>query len=167
MALSMEALEEMYRRYGLIVERRCARILGSPSDARDAAHEAFARAAQKLQSFRGENDRLAWLYRISTNVCLNVLRERRLRGESWLKNAQAALDRPVADGERAAAERQWATRLLAAADDDLTRALVLHVYIDEMSQGEAAELLGISRATANARLGRFRQSARSLLEESR
>ena len=46
-----------------------------------------------------------------------------------------------------------------------SRELAVLVFIDGMSQGEAAQHVGISRATANARLGRFREQARQMLEE--
>jgi RNA polymerase sigma-70 factor (ECF subfamily) len=158
MALEMADLEAMYRKYGLVLERRCTRILGSPSDGRDAAHEAFARAAAKLATYRAENEKLAWLYRISTNVCFNMLRDRKRRGEAWLKKVA---DTKPADAQ--ADSRMSAMSLLETVNDELTRALVVHVYLDEMSQGEAADLLGISRATANTRLGTFREQARAAL----
>jgi RNA polymerase sigma-70 factor (ECF subfamily) len=163
MAKGMADLEAIYRRYGLLVERRCRRIVG-PADARDAAHETFARAVRKLESFRGEGERLAWLYRISTHVCLNVMRDRKRRGDAWLGEVAAA--RPTAaHGEDVIVDRQAALRALDAIHDELTQALVVHVYLDEMSQGEAADLLGISRATANTRLGAWKARARVLLGE--
>ena len=166
MKLTLDELADMYRRYGLLLERRCTRILGSHAEGRDAAHEAFARAAEKLESFRGESDRLAWLYRISTHVCFNVLRERRTRGGDWQRQVSEAMDAPRPGTEDATAGREWTERLLALAEDETTRSLAVHVFLDEMSQGEAAELLGISRATANARLVRFRERARALLQEA-
>jgi RNA polymerase sigma-70 factor (ECF subfamily) len=158
----MQELEALYRKYGYLIERRCRRVLGRVDEARDAAQEAFARAAARLSSFRGESERIAWLYRISTNVCLNVLRDRRRRGAAWTAEVSRTFDGD-SDEERAAGQRQEALRALDLIDDDLTRALVLHVYIDEMSQGEAADLVGVSRATANARLALFRQKARTVL----
>jgi len=150
----------LYRRYGHLVERRCRDIVG-PADARDAAHETFARAASKLESFRAESERIAWLYRISTNVCLNLLRDRGRRDAAWLEAVDHARPRQTS-GERVA-EREAALRAERNRADELTRALVVHVYIDEMSQGEAADLLGCSRATANTRLGAFRERARALI----
>jgi RNA polymerase sigma-70 factor (ECF subfamily) len=157
----MQELEALYRKYGHLLERRCRRLLGA-AEARDAAHEAFARAVGKLESFRGEGERLAWLYRISTNVCLNLLRDRRRRGAAWVDEVGRALE-ASSDGEHAAAARQAALRALEAVDDELTRRLVIHVYIDEMTQGEAADLAGVSRATANQRLASFRERARAVL----
>jgi RNA polymerase sigma-70 factor (ECF subfamily) len=164
MSLEMEDLADLYRRYGLLIERRCMRVLGSAADARDAAHETFARAAAKLETFRGESERLAWLYRISTNVSLNVLRERRMRGDDWKQAVKQSIDAATTDEERTAAERQCIRRVIDSLGDATMRALVVHVYFDDMSQGEAAELLGISRATANTKLSDFRTQARRLLE---
>jgi RNA polymerase sigma-70 factor (ECF subfamily) len=158
----MKELEGLYRKYGHLVERRCRRLLGSQADARDAAHETFARAAARLESFRGESERIAWLYRISTNVCLNLIRDRNRRGADWVGEVSRSLD-AISDGEEAAAERQAALRAFGAIDDELTRSLVIYVYLDEMSQGDAAELVGVSRATANTRLAAFREQARALL----
>lgn len=158
-----QELAGLYRRYGLIVERRCARLLGDAAEARDAAHETFARAAQKLPGFRGESERLTWLYRISTNVCLNLLRERRVRGEAWREAVAAS--RPQHD-EPVVVARRSAAQLVAAAEDDVSRELAVLVFVDGMSQGEAATHVGLSRATVNAKLGRFRERARALLEDT-
>ncbi len=57
----------------------CYRMLGSLQDAEDALQESMLAAWQGLRSFEGRASVRTWLYRITTNRCLNALRSRRRR----------------------------------------------------------------------------------------
>lgn len=54
----------------------CYRMLGSAFEADDAAQETIIRAWRRQESFEGRSSFRTWIYRIATNVCLDLLRER-------------------------------------------------------------------------------------------
>ena len=62
------------------------RMVGNEEDARDMAQEAFIRAFNSLASFRGESKFSVWLYRLTSNICIDFLRgraKRRTVSLSW------------------------------------------------------------------------------------
>src|SRR5258705_1679524 len=77
-------LSEQAEPFGEGIERHrpellvhCYRMLGSIDEAEDAVQDAFARAWQSRHTFRRSISLRAWLYRIATNVCLNIIERRK------------------------------------------------------------------------------------------
>ncbi|MGZ9163972.1 MAG: sigma-70 family RNA polymerase sigma factor, partial [Anaerolineales bacterium] len=69
-------LTESYRRE---LQIHCYRILGSLQEADDLVQETFLRAWRRLDTYQGRAYLRAWLYKIATNACLDVLDQRRSR----------------------------------------------------------------------------------------
>jgi RNA polymerase sigma-70 factor (ECF subfamily) len=75
------AFEDLVRQYDRAVLRLALHLTGSESDAQDIYQEAFLKAYRNLGSFRFECSFYTWIYRIVSNLCLDLLRKRQVRKE--------------------------------------------------------------------------------------
>ncbi len=89
------AFEQLVRAYDQSVLRLALNLLRSPEDANDIYQETFLRVYKNLNSFRFDCSFHTWLYRITTNLCLDYLRKRKVRREepTVLATADGPLDR--------------------------------------------------------------------------
>jgi RNA polymerase sigma-70 factor (ECF subfamily) len=89
------AFEELVRQYDQSVLRLALNLLRSPEDANDIYQETFLRVYRNLHKFRYDCSFHTWLYRIVTNLCLDVLRKRKVRKEeaSTIETSEGEMDR--------------------------------------------------------------------------
>ncbi len=78
---SRAAFDVLVRRYDRAVLRLALHLTGSEQDAQDIHQEAFLKAYRHIGSFRFECSFYTWIYRIVTNLCLDLLRRRKTRRE--------------------------------------------------------------------------------------
>ena len=140
--LSDEQAQTLYRRYAPVIHRRCVDLLGDPEAARDATHDVFLQLLDQLHTFRGEAALVTWIYRITTNHCLNRLRSRRRRAAALSRFATEP--RPGPEPPSAALARGELLAALCRALDERTLRVLVHVHYDGLTQPEVARLLGIS-----------------------
>jgi hypothetical protein len=80
-ALEATAVRQLFEQHGPRVYRRALRILGNAADAEEALQEVFIRVMRGAEGFESRSEITTWLYRITTNYCLNMVRsERRAHG---------------------------------------------------------------------------------------
>src|SRR3954468_22740119 len=75
--MTRDELIGTYRGFGAVVFRRCRQLLGNEQDSRDASQEIFERCLRRCAELRPGPELLSWLYRVSTNLCLDRLRRQR------------------------------------------------------------------------------------------
>jgi RNA polymerase sigma-70 factor (ECF subfamily) len=154
-------LEVVYARHSRSVYRRALRLLGDAEAARDATQEVFVRVLRAGGEVPVEPTPTAWLYRVTTNLCLNRLRDRN-RQEALLAANYVGADIAPAAAEARAALRQ----LLARIPEDLHEVAV-YFFVDELTYDEIAPLLQVSRRTVSNRLAAFRTLVAELSSERR
>ena len=102
------AFEELVKTYQNKVYMLAYRYMGNEDDANDMAQEAFIKAYRSLRSFKGDASFGTWIYRITTNVCLDELRRRKRR------ISPISLDEPLATMDGDEIEREISDQSLAA-----------------------------------------------------
>ncbi len=168
----VNAYEALVKEYEKNVYNLALRMTGNSEDAYDMSQEAFIKAYNSLNAFRGDSKFSVWLYRIVSNVCLDFLRSKNRRPTVSLSvenddGEEVELD--IAD-ESSSPElvlergltRDAVRRGLAALPDDHREILLLR-EIQGLSYDEIAEVLGLEAGTVKSRIFRARKKLCSFL----
>jgi RNA polymerase sigma-70 factor (ECF subfamily) len=154
---TIEMFEELYRRFGARVHARCRRLLHESPMAEDATQEIFLKLMLRPSSLLRTEATWSFIRRVTTNHCLN-----QLRNETRRREARLVLDSfAPAPGDRIA-DRQLVSRILASVPAELTLVGWLN-HVDELDQRDIAERLRISRRTVVSRLSSFNARAKRVL----
>jgi len=168
-----DAFAQLIHLYEKRVFALTLRMCKNPSDAEEAAQEAFLSAWQGLAFFREESSFSTWLYRLASNACVDLLRrEGRHRSNAGPSLNDEALDLDVADvtpSPHALAERselrQQIEAGLAALPEDYRHVLILR-ELHQRSYDEISEILSLDLGTVKSRISRGRKRLRKILLES-
>src|SRR5436305_4728480 len=174
------AAEQQLEQHRAELTAYCYRMLGSPFEAEDAVQETLVRAWRSLDSFEGRSSLRPWLYRIATNVSLDMLgsRERRARpmdlGPSrepvesnlntlpevtWIEPIPDRLVAPEGDPAEVAVAHETIRLAFVAALQHLPprqRAVLILCEVLRWKASEVAELLETSVPSVNSALQRAR-----------
>jgi RNA polymerase sigma factor (sigma-70 family) len=155
--LNAERLAELYRTYAPMVHARARRLLGSDAD--DVVQEVFLKLVRHEPPQGAE---LKWMYATATNTCLDRMRANLRKDAGWQGDVRTAeSQRRAVSLEEAFASAELCRALLARVDEK-TRAIAVLVYVDQMTQQEAADVLDLSRKTVGERLQKLSTAASEL-----
>ena len=160
------AFETLVLEYEKNVYNIALRMTGNSEDAADMTQEAFIKAYNSLQSFRGDSKFSVWLYRIVSNVCLDFLRSKNRRPTVSLSvedddGEDAQLD--VADESQSPElllDRKLTRDSVRRGLDSLPpdyRQILLRREIQGLSYDEIAQALSLEVGTVKSRIFRARK----------
>jgi RNA polymerase sigma-70 factor, ECF subfamily len=163
-----EAWGELYGLYAPAIFRFCRRALHTREDAEDATTEIFMKVRQKLGTYDATRPFTAWLYKVASNHCWDLLRRRRIRQDLETGDLETL---PLEHPDPSQLEKlqldhdsKHVRAGLAKLPDRARMALVLRYY-SEMSYDEIADTLGVRRAFVGVLLLRARHQLRDVLAE--
>lgn len=150
---------EYLERYQALVFRTAWRLTGSREDAEDVAQEVFLKLHHQMGRLPEDNDPANWLYRVTVNQSLDLVRRRRAsEGEEALAGladgATTALEKFEFHEQRSRLAR-WIPRL----PEGERGALVLR-ELEGLSVREAALILGVSEETVRTSVHRAKEKLR-------
>jgi RNA polymerase sigma factor (sigma-70 family) len=167
--LTADEVGDVVRRYGALLERRCRLFMRDRTRSQDALQELFTVLLRRGEGFREAQSKYRWLCRAADRTCLDLWRrDKRVRDALPIEEWDPVGPAPSVDP----AARFSVLRALADLDD-AEQTLAIMLFVDGMSQGEAADELGLSRVTINKRAQKIRErlrisqdSSNRLLEEA-
>jgi RNA polymerase sigma-70 factor (ECF subfamily) len=168
-------LDALLRKITPHVERQLLRYPVSDEDRRDLLQATLMQIVRRLGSFRAESSFSTWLFRVTANEALMLMRSRRrhrarvVEGLDWeeLATLPSMNDNETpADVNLVAQERDEKVRdALAELPEDYRDVVVAHYHMD-LGLQEIADRLDLSESAVRSRLHRARTRLRSLLEKT-
>ena len=152
-------VDELYRRYGPMVVRRCKQLLRDEDQALDAAQDVFVRLMERQDRLKDDYPS-SLLYRMATNLCLNRIRDskrRKTTADQDLLEQIADLD----DAEGRIEARSVLARLFGGERESTRTMAVLH-YVDGMTLQQVANEVNMSVSGVRKRLRGLRASLQEL-----
>lgn len=156
-------VEDYYKKYGPMVMRRCRFILKDEDLAFDAMQEVFINLMRNINRLKGEYPS-SLLYKIATNVCLNIIRSRKkesLDHGSDILDSIASYD----DSEERILAGDILDRIFSR-EKATTREIAVMHYVDNMTLEETAMECGLSVSGVRKRLRVLKEKAQIFRESS-
>lgn len=140
-------IEEIVLRYSNMLYKICIVMLCNEQDAKDAIQDTFCKYLEKRPDFANDEHEKAWLIRVATNICRDMLRSR-------MRHPKVSIDE-LADRLAAPVQKETLTELMELPTKQKV-VIYLH-YVDGYSVKEIADILGLTQSAVKKRLQRGRE----------
>ena len=140
-------------------------IVRNAHDAEDLAQEAFVKAYQTIGRFKTGQPFGPWIYRIVTNLALDVVKHRKRFRHEELRDVEPAARRD--DADLAARSGELAVRIDAAIESlpEMQRVVARLYLVEEFGHAEIAEMTGLSEGTVRSHLSLARGKLKERLSD--
>lgn len=170
-----EAFNELFTIYQQQVINVAYSMLSDREDAFDATQEVFVRVYKNIESFKEQSSFATWLYRITSNVCSDMLRKRQRSAKTVSINQVSEEGREADIPDTALTpeenafmtERQRAVREAINSLKEEYRVIITLCDIEDMSYDRIAEMLKLPKGTVKSRINRARGALKKKLMEKR
>ena len=165
------AFEQLVRLHEKKVYNLCLRLCGSAEDAAEAAQDTFLALWRGLETFREDASLATWVYRLASNVCIDLLRRRKRTVDGVSLDDEEVYLEPVdpAPTPEQHIDRAETQRLvregLAAQPPEYRQVLVLR-ELHQLSYAEIGEATALEPGTVKSRICRARTMLRNYLAAS-
>ncbi|MCL2705071.1 MAG: sigma-70 family RNA polymerase sigma factor [Spirochaetaceae bacterium] len=156
-------IEESYKKYAPMVFRRCLSLLKNKDEALDAAQDVFVNLLRYNNQLHGKF-LSSLLYTIATNICLNLLRQRKLQSSSI---ESQTLPLSAHDPQFEKVEDGVLMDAILHNESESTRAICFMYHGDGMTLREIGEIMSLSISGVRKRLLSFNARAKLKLEGER
>lgn len=170
-----DAFAELMNRYEVRLFNYLKRIVRNAADAEDVYQETFLRVYRHAARFNPESAFRPWLYRIATNLCMDLMRKRSRRKETSLESGGAGNDSPLTVKDLSPSpaevsehhERQAALAKAVAELPEKQRAVFLLARYEGLPYAEIAEVLDVPVGTVKSRMNTAVNQLMRLLGEKK
>ncbi|MEK6646895.1 MAG: sigma-70 family RNA polymerase sigma factor [Candidatus Firestonebacteria bacterium] len=163
------AFEEIIKKYKKIVINVAYNFVYNTSDAEEIAQEVFIKIYQNIHKFNPKAKFKTWVYKITSNLCINVLKKKKIHSEVLVSDTKTLPANKITDsaslGDNFLIQKEL-SEIVRNAIFKLSprqRLAILLQYYEDMSLKEIGESLSCSSAAAGVLLQRARESLQKIL----
>lgn len=169
----MQSFEELMYQYEKKVYNVALRVFKNPEDAKDISQDVFIKIYKNLDKFDNKSSFSTWIYRITTNTCIDELRKRKGKEtvsiDNDIEDDEGRFKREFADNEPTPEEKviskEGESEIIKSMNtlSDEHRTIIVMRDIEGLSYTEISEIIGVSIGTVKSRISRARLQLKNII----